>query len=825
MLFRSDIDSIRDRIVLAIIITFIWNNQILAFAGNTHRAITHEAVNNSILAEDYLNKQIGFTNGLETQLDLSEYFRNDITERVVDEPKFHWDRTNISVLEWLMEGSMLEDVPNPRARHHFYDPIRNTGLNNSEHPAALINLIKFFSKKKYTDYWPFDATGALSFDRATGNAGIWENEYTNYYHWDFARILFYEALRTQNKTEREKRLGSLFFILGHICHFLEDQGVPAHTRNDFIWGHMVGGFYDEDTRLKDGGNPFEIWVESQVTGEGNTIPSSWLDGVGSSIPAFSSLKKYWDTDMYSGSYIGSTTPDNWGLCERTNYQFLSFSTMFRNDGSLYAYPNPSKINAPVYSEVVNEKKHYYRSGYDVPHLAKVTYSTYTSQSLGYTTTYEENALEEDIVSNDYAQRTVPRTINYTAGLLNYFFRGRLSIEPNCLDCETVTFVIRNDSNNSGVPQTLKGGTFELFWDDRDGNRTKINDFTIPGWTSSSTLNYDQQVTGTFSRPDSNEIETYTVVYTGQISENPAQPDEDDANAIAVATLVMGYPIIAWGSDADGIVSNIPEGNDFTDVAAGKYHALAIRSNGSLVAWGWNDDGQCNVPEGNDFIALTGGTRHSIALKSDGSLAGWGDNSIGQIDVPAGNDFVAIAAGDYHNLAITTDGLIVGWGGWNDFGECDAPEPNVGTIYVAVSAGRYHSLALQSDGRIRAWGDNQNGQTRIYQAAGYDHEAVAASWDYNFLLLLDDELISWGGGDWFEPGLPDYHYRPPDENDFVAIAAGTVHIAALTSDGRIFCWGYDNFNYAPAPMNPVPEGIVFTKNLAAGYEFTVALKAR
>lgn len=396
-------------------------------------------------------------------------------------------------------------------------------------------------KKKYPDYWEFDVTGALSFDRAIGNAGVWENEYLNYYYWGYARGLFYAGLTEQSKVTREKYLGSMFFTLGHICHLLEDQGVPAHTRNDFIWGHMVGGYYDEDTPLKDGGNPFEIWVETYVKDEGNTIPSSWLSGAGSNIPAFSFLKKYWDSNTYSGSYVGAITPDNWGLCERTNYQFLSFSTMFRNDGSLYAYPNPSKINAPVNSEVVNGKKHYYRSGYDVPHLAKVSYSTYTSQSLGYTTTYEENALEEDAVSNDYAQRTIPRTINYAVGLLNYFFRGKLSIEQTDCNNGKIVINITNKSDNSGVGQILKGGTFALYWDDSSGNRTQVTDFTVyrpgtqpvPGneWNSSTQMNYNESNKAILTPPVSQDVNCI-LVYEGIIGSDPNSPDSDDTRQIA-----------------------------------------------------------------------------------------------------------------------------------------------------------------------------------------------------------------------------------------------------------------------------------------------------
>jgi hypothetical protein len=554
MLFRNYIASIKEMPVLVLAIAFVWNTQVFAFAGNTHKAITQEAVNRSVLSGDYLDKQLGLTNKLTTELELLGQFQGNIDMRVSEEPGFVWAKTKISILDWLKDGSELEDVPNPRARHHFYDPIRNRGLDNSERPAVLINLIKRGSKKKYPDYWPFDVTGALSFDRAIGNAGIWETEYLNYYYWGYARGLFYYGLTEQSKYNREKYLGSMFVTLGHICHLLEDQGVPAHTRNDFIWGHMVGGYYDEDTPLKDGGNPFEIWVETQVKGDGNTIPSSWLNGVGSNIPAFSSLKKYWDADAYSGQYVGATTPDGWGLCERTNYQFLSFSTMFKNDGSLYAYPNPSKVNAPVNPEFVNGKKYYYRSGYDVPHLAKVSYSTYTSQSMGYTTTYEENALEEDTVSNDYAQRTVPRTINYATGLLNYFFRGKLSVEQTGCNNGKIQITITNKSGNSGVNQTLKGGTFSLYWDDSSGNRTQVTDFTVyrpgtqpqPGneWNSSTLMNYDESTKAVLSPPVSQDV-NYILVYEGIISADPNLPDSDDTRQIATSVKKLCSSCCHW----------------------------------------------------------------------------------------------------------------------------------------------------------------------------------------------------------------------------------------------------------------------------------------
>ncbi len=81
----------------------------------------------------------------------------------------------------------------------------------------------------------------------------------------------------------------------------------------------------------------------------------------------------------------------------------------------------------------------------------------------------------------------------------------------------------------------------------------------------------------------------------------------------------------------------------------------MKSDGSIVGWGWNDWGQATPPAGNDFTAIAAGADHSLALKSDGSIVGWGYNGYGQATLtpPAGNNFVAISAGYYQSLAIAT----------------------------------------------------------------------------------------------------------------------------------------------------------------------------
>jgi hypothetical protein len=122
----------------------------------------------------------------------------------------------------------------------------------------------------------------------------------------------------------------------------------------------------------------------------------------------------------------------------------------------------------------------------------------------------------------------------------------------------------------------------------------------------------------------------------------------------------------------------------TAIAAGAAHSLALKSDGIVIAWGWNSSGQITVPPGlANVVAIAAGAAHSLALKSDGTVVGWGDNTCGQIKVPSGlNNVVAIAAGGYHSLALKSDGTVVGWGD-NTFGQTNVP-PGMNLLNVPFS---------------------------------------------------------------------------------------------------------------------------------------------
>ena len=146
-------------------------------------------------------------------------------------------------------------------------------------------------------------------------------------------------------------------------------------------------------------------------------------------------------------------------------------------------------------------------------------------------------------------------------------------------------------------------------------------------------------------------------------------------------------------------ANAPAGSDFTAVSCGYYHSMALKSDGTVISWGYNKDyGQCNVPPaGNTFKAIAAAEFFSLAIKTDGTLDAWGRNQHGQCNVPAGNDFMAITAGWGHCIAIKSDGSAVAWGN-NEFGKCSIP---AGNKFKAVAAGGYHSAAVKSDGSLAA----------------------------------------------------------------------------------------------------------------------------
>jgi len=186
---------------------------------------------------------------------------------------------------------------------------------------------------------------------------------------------------------------------------------------------------------------------------------------------------------------------------------------------------------------------------------------------------------------------------------------------------------------------------------------------------------------------------------------------------------------------------IGTGFTWTDVSCGYQYGLAVRQDGTLWAWGRTDnngslgDGTNNysaspIQIGTDtsWSKVYAGELHSMAIKTNGTLWAWGSNVYGYlgdgtqtgrnspVQIGTGTDWASIALGDRHSLGIKTNGTLWAWG-YNDQGQVgDGTSGNfrtspiqigTGTNWKSVAAGYFHSIGLKTDGTLWSWGYGAN----------------------------------------------------------------------------------------------------------------------
>lgn len=283
-------------------------------------------------------------------------------------------------------------------------------------------------------------------------------------------------------------------------------------------------------------------------------------------------------------------------------------------------------------------------------------------------------------------------------------------------------------------------------------------------------------------------------------------------------------VVAWGAGFTNTSTNfevspefgqsiIPAGlNDVISVVGGGFHTLALKSDGTVVAWGMNTTGQIDVPVGlNHVTAISAGLYHSVALKIDGSVVSWGGNSLGQGNLPPGltSGVTAISAGRVHTLALKDDGSVLSWiGVGDDFGQANVPSAALSGVN-AIAAGAYHSLAVKNDGTVVAWGKNWEGQTNVPSGLS-GVTAVAAGDTFSAALKNDGTVVVWGGN-LFLTNVP------PTATGVNAIAANWDSVQALKGDGTVVAWGGNGYG-----DSIVPPGLTGVTAIAAGYYHTLAL---
>ena len=306
----------------------------------------------------------------------------------------------------------------------------------------------------------------------------------------------------------------------------------------------------------------------------------------------------------------------------------------------------------------------------------------------------------------------------------------------------------------------------------------------------------------------------------------------------ICSVVAGNGAIAT-SDITGVVVTCVTGM-WKSVSAGGYHNLAIRTDGTLWAWGENTEGQLGdgtldnqpapvqIGTATSWATISAGGGHSLATRTDGTLWAWGDNFYGQLgdgsnadhlvptQVGTSTDWASIAAGFYHGLATHTDGTLWAWGRNNSgqLGDTSTSDRNapvqVGTsnTWASIAAGEAHNLARQADGTLWAWGDDARGQLgggatgnkSVPTQVGTDTDwaSADAGGTHSLAIRTNGTLWAWGGngsgqlGDGTAPTNKSIPTQVGTDTNWASVSAAAAHSLATRIDGTFWAWGFNTY---------------------------------
>lgn len=299
-----------------------------------------------------------------------------------------------------------------------------------------------------------------------------------------------------------------------------------------------------------------------------------------------------------------------------------------------------------------------------------------------------------------------------------------------------------------------------------------------------------------------------------------------------------HAVLAWGDDSSGQLGNwhapastSPDSaSQLTamKVAAGQRHSVALTGAGKVKEWGWNwtwceigspctgQQEPVDVPKLTDVVAISAGVDYSLALTSAGEIWQWAAGGTPGRVGAAGIVYTSIAAGGYHGMGLRSDGTVWTWGyglegalGNGSNSSSSIPVQALGlSEVVAIEAGLNHSLALTSTGTVWAWGAGAQGQLGTgstqssnvpVQVSGLSSAIAVSGGGFHSLALLSDGTVrAWGEGSSGQLGNGTFtrSTTPVLVLDIVPgvtqIAAAYAHNLAITSDGSIWSWGWNEY---------------------------------
>jgi len=350
-----------------------------AFEVGSHAELSDLAVRSSLL-DNVLKGQLNFPAGIEEKL-----------------------LNGKNVIDLVVEGSRREDDEN-RFCNHFHNPLSTWSTAGLQIPIPIICPATNHSSVLWgqgLDLQP------------SGKQFAWQNARTNYF----------EGLTAQTQSEREEKLGLTFRALGQLSHLVQDAAVPAHSRNDphplerVLYEGLES--FVENTRLNN------KTLFTQLTGSSQTFDPSILAATPNDSAPIPIAHIIDLTDSDQAAAVPSAGIDQ-GMAEYSNSNFLSNDTIFINRftfpreeslGSFFLGIEPLTLLPRIYFPKISD-------GETFDHFVATSslfeaLIPFGQANLGY--------VLDRRVFQDYAAKLLPRAIGYSAGLIDYFFRGRMEL--------------------------------------------------------------------------------------------------------------------------------------------------------------------------------------------------------------------------------------------------------------------------------------------------------------------------------------------------------------------------------------------------------------
>jgi hypothetical protein len=584
---------------------WVSSNQALAYKEATHEDMSEIAAFSSVLAKSGTLAELGMTG---TIVDTKLTFPNS-------------EGTSKTIRLLIRDGARFEDalIP-PRSLHHFFNPLNGSGLDWG------------LTQGKPSPDWALEDKGQID-----GTLGKQEFSYRD------AREYFFRALTGKDaqgnsvaatKAERDKYFGLTFQTLGQVIHHIQDMAQPQHVRNDVHMDIPGTGGGSVIPNLPDLENPslYESWTNDVRSSLPTNFSQIGYDlGAPKFTTTFNQPRKFWET----------TTGE--GLAQFTNRNFVSAGTNFDNPGmfnfplytpALYTDMDIQQMCANAKPACGNPaltgKMRFYGNWVEDRYTGQKSLNPMASTYSLFDADLEKVNAKKTFTLNRFNFEVahgflVPRAVAYSAGLINYFFRGKLEFKPDANN--PGKYLIRNLG-----AEDMKG-TFTLYYDAKDGKRYPVaRDNQSQTWVNRSVAAKGELGNLAFTPPVNPVPKSpgvYMLVFNGDMGEERVVPGATVGALVArvvyvpAAKVVRDYEFAALTHQFEGctnvmvpeVVSRylVPESNyNYSGHGAADVCNLAYRvaanglscattEYGKLIWSTWEWTGEFLIYEGDSYF--------------------------------------------------------------------------------------------------------------------------------------------------------------------------------------------------------------------------------